>query len=153
MKFTAFNTLSIRQSSLLWTLIAILFSLTLASCGGGGFAPAVPGVAYNGGVLRPLPDEFTKRKAIAYSPYRAKTEAEKKTEEVTEENIKQDLNLLSHAKFGLIRLYDSSAVSKRILDVIKTNKFDIKVMLGAHISTVDSENQAEIGHCIDLANT
>jgi exo-beta-1,3-glucanase (GH17 family) len=151
MKFTAFNTPSIRQSSLFWTLIAILFSLTLASCGGGGFAPADPLSLKDGGQLRSLSADFTKRKAIAYSPYRAKTEADKKTEEVTDENIKQDLNLLFHAKFGLIRLYDSSALSEQILKVIKTNNFDIKVMLGAHISTVDLDNQTEIVNCIKLA--
>jgi len=150
MKFTAFNTPSIRQSSLLWTIIAILFSLTLVSCGGGGFASA--DTFLDGGKLRPLSADFTNRKAIAYSPYRAKTVAEKNNENVTEEHIIEDLNLLSYAKFGLIRLYDSSAVSERILKVIKDNKLDIKVMLGAHISTVESDNQVEIGRCIDLAH-
>lgn len=112
----------------------------------------VPGVV-PAGALRPLPAEFTSRKAAAYSPYRTSNRA---TETITQANIKQDLELLIQADIRLIRIFGSSdAEAKQIMQVITANSLDMKVMLGIWIApktTPDTANLDEITRGVALAN-
>lgn len=133
--------------------------LVLTSCGGGGSVPS------NRDSLRPLSDEFTSRKAVAYGPYRtAKNDSDRVNETITEDMIKQDMGLIQAAGFGLIRLFDSSdKVAKLTLKVIRDNKFNVKVMLGAYVQgtkyasaaevpKVTAYNNAELLRVVTLAN-
>ncbi len=131
-------------------LLASLCLAVLASCGGGGSTPD----AHNGSV-RPLSAEFTKRKAVAYSPYRtAANEAGLAAEQIPEANIKQDLDLLVTAGFGLIRVFDSDdKVGKGTLQVISKYGLDMKVQLGVYLqSGNDGFNQAQLSRAAALAN-
>lgn len=111
---------------------------------------------------RPLPAEFLARKAVSYSPFRS---SNRDTEVITEAMVKQDMELLVKGDFRLIRLFDSSdAVAKLVLQVIKDNGYDIKVMLGAYVFSdkyvseaqkpgIEVQNQAELARTVTLANT
>lgn len=113
-------------------------ALLLGGCGGGGTTTD----QMNGGPapasatgLRALPNAFTTRKAVSYSPYRTPT---RDPSAITNQNVKDDLDLLVTAGIGLIRLFDSSdAVALRTLRVIQTNNIDIKVMLGIYVNTFE----------------
>lgn len=48
----------------------------------------------------------------------------------SEENILEDLQILKNAGFSLIRLYDCGENSQLVLEVIKKNEIDIKVLQG-----------------------
>jgi len=124
----------------------------LVACGGGfggSEGGTVPAPA-----TRPLPSDFTARKAVAYSPFRtAQSEPDRANEVITADMVKQDLGLLAQGGFGLIRLFDSSdKVAKLTLQVIKDNRFDIKVMLGAYVSPDVAASNAEVARAIALAN-
>ncbi len=133
----------------------VLLAMSLLACGGGGGAGGDVGGG-GGGTdnqqtqLRSLPQAFTQREAVAYSPYRT---SNRDAEVITKDMIEQDLRLLLKAGIGLIRLFDSSdAVGKKILEVITEKNLDLKVMLGLWIaSNADSFNQAEIARGIALA--
>ena len=130
---------------------------TLAGCGGGGIVPGADATA-----LRALPADYLTRKAVAYESFRSGNMA---TETVTPAEILQDLTLLDHGGFTLLRLYScSDMIAKQTLDVIKANSLDMKVHLGCWISSevyasaaqvpvIEAANQAEIARCIYLANT
>jgi exo-beta-1,3-glucanase (GH17 family) len=126
-------------------VIALSVSVLLSSCGGGGVIPST------GVQLRPLSNEFTARKATAYSPFRS---SNRDTETITAAMIKQDLDLLIAGDFKLIRLFDSSdSVAKLVLQTIQNNNLDMKVMLGVYIQNGnDKFNQAEIARGIALAS-
>lgn len=126
----------------------VLLAISLVACGGGG----IPQTTDAGQQLRPLPEAFKVREAVAYSPYRTSS---RDTETITKAMIEEDLSLLIKAGIGLIRLFDSSdAVAKQVLEVIRDKNLDLKVMLGMWIATdADSSNQAEIARGIALANT
>jgi exo-beta-1,3-glucanase (GH17 family) len=133
-------------------VLGCAFSLmlaVLAACGGGGTTP-VTGVQ-----VRALSAEFTARKAVAYSPYRTSVNVSGLASEVVPlANIKQDLDLLVAAGFGLIRTFDSSdKVAKATLQVIRSNNLNMKLQLGVYIQSGDeSFNQAEIARAVALAN-
>lgn len=126
----------------------VLLAISLVACGGGG----IPQTTDAGQQLRPLPEAFKVREAVAYSPYRTSS---RDTETITKAMIEEDLSLLIKAGIGLIRLFDSSdAVAKQLLEVIRDKNLDLKVMLGMWIATdAESSNQAEIARGIALANT
>jgi exo-beta-1,3-glucanase (GH17 family) len=133
------------------TLLASLCLAALAACGGGGSTPDTHNAA-----VRPLSADFTQRKAVAYSPYRtAVNEAGLAGEQIPDANIKQDLDLLVGAGFGLIRLFDSDdKVAKATLRVISQYKIDLKVQLGVYLqSSNDGFNQAQLARAAALANT
>jgi exo-beta-1,3-glucanase (GH17 family) len=74
---------------------------------------------------------------------------------VTTANVLQDLRLLQDGGFTLIRLFNSSdAMAKVILETIKNNNLDIKVMLGVWIQSGNPGgiNEAEIARAVSLAN-
>ena len=77
------------------------------------------------GGKRALPDAYSTRKAVNYSPYRTDDRA---TEVVTRDNVLQDLGLLAQGGFTLIRTFDSSdEVAGLVLRTIKDTGIDIKV--------------------------
>ena len=107
-------------------LVLALMTCVLAACGGGGEVPAT-----QPGGKRALPDDYSTRKAVNYSPFRTEDRA---TEVVTRENVLQDLGLLAQGGFTLIRTFDSSdEVARLLLQIIKDNQINIKVQLGIFI--------------------
>ena len=144
----AFDCLNpMRRSLRLW--FTALFALWLAACGGGGSVP------YTGVQIRPLPQDYTARRAIAYSPYRTSTSVNGLASEVIPAaNIKQDLDLLMAAGFRLIRLFDSSdKVAKATLQVIRDNNMNMRVQLGAFLVPGNlAASQAELARTVALAN-
>ncbi|MFO1341483.1 MAG: hypothetical protein U1F53_25240 [Burkholderiaceae bacterium] len=130
-------------------LAALLLALGLAACGGGGAVP------YSGVQVRPLPQDFTTRRAVAYSPYRTSTGPQDLAgETIPKANIRQDLDLLLAAGFRLIRLFDSSdKVARQTLEVIRDNGLNLKVQLGAFVVAGDeTASRAELARCVALAN-
>jgi exo-beta-1,3-glucanase (GH17 family) len=72
-------------------------------------------------------------KAIAYSGFREGQHPDRGegANNPSYEETLEDLQILSHeSNFRLIRLYDSGENSQMVLNVIKENNIDIKVMLG-----------------------
>jgi exo-beta-1,3-glucanase (GH17 family) len=138
-----------RAATALSLVLVMGFALVVAGCGGGGTTP-VSGVQ-----VRPLSAEYSSRKAVSYSPYRTATSVSGlAAETISTANIKQDLDLLLAGGFGLIRLFDSSdKVAKATLQVIRDNKLNLKVQLGAYIQSGDSAyNNAEVARAVALAN-
>ena len=92
---------------------------------------------------------------MAYSPYRtAANEAGRAAEVITPAMIKQDLDLLLQAGFGLIRVFDSDQkVATQTLEVIRTNRLDMKMQLGLYVAGDDVYNQNEIKRGVALANS
>ena len=107
--------------------------------------------------------------AICYSGYRrGQSPAAKVYPTVAE--IREDL-LILHQHWRLLRLYDCSLHAERVLQVIRSERLDFKVMLGAHLAAemnnfgcpwgatcseeqLDAnlaENDAEVGRLIELA--
>lgn len=90
---------------------------------------------------------------ISYSSYRD-GESPDKTSLTPKENILEDLKIVSK-HWNLIRLYDTSQNSRRVLEVIHENNLKIKVMQGAWISgkQTQQQNDTEVSRVIKLANT
>ena len=149
--------------------MGVLAALVLNACGGGTTLDQPSGAisAASESGLRALPSAFLERRAVAYSPYRTSTkEADRASEVITDEQVKQDLDLLKTAGIGLIRLFDSSdKVALRTLRVIHDNNLDIKVMLGVYVNTfeynadpraqasIQAGNEDEMARGVALANT
>jgi exo-beta-1,3-glucanase (GH17 family) len=136
-----------RSVTLMRAVLAVVFTTLLLACGGGGVIPAPE--------IRPLPADFFARKAVAYSPFRtAADSAGRETEVITPAMIKEDLDLLVTAGFGLIRLFDSSdKVARQTLQVIREHRLDLEMMLGIWVQGSDGAfNNAEIARGIALAN-
>lgn len=143
MKLSNVGVMSIRVA------LAAAFALLLAACGGGETVP------YTGVEVRPLSQDFTSRRAVAYSPFRTATGPDGLAAEVIPKaNIKQDLDLLLAAGFRAIRLFDSSdKVARQTLEVIRDNNLNIKVQLGAFVlSGNDVASRQELARTIALAN-
>ena len=156
----AFKASSQRARQLAKAGLAIIFASVVVACGGGGTTP----VNASGGEMRPLPADFTTRKAVSYSPYRTATSsAGLDAEVITEAQVKEDLDLLVKAGFGLVRVFSSGdKVAGRTLQVIFKYALDIKVQLGAYtagdVYGTDAEraineanNQTELQRTIALA--
>jgi exo-beta-1,3-glucanase (GH17 family) len=143
---------------------AAVLLVSLAGCGGGGTTPE--------GVLtlntRALPADFTTRKAVNYSPYREATNSNQLGAEViTREEVIQDLRLIEAAGFGVIRLFSSNIFGDLVLNVIREERLNLKVQLGAYVNNpapkdpagrpvfsaaLEAANQAELLATIRLAN-
>jgi exo-beta-1,3-glucanase (GH17 family) len=135
-------------SPLLAWAIALVSLLVVSACGGGGTVPS------SGVQLRPLSADFN-RKAIDYGPYRtAVNNADLVNEQIPKSNLKQDMDLLVAAGFGVVRIFDSSdKVARQTLEVIRENAIPIKMQLGLYVATGDEAfNQQEIARGIALAN-
>lgn len=134
-------------------LLAAALALVVVACGGGGYLDSPVSLTER----RPLPAEFTARKAAAYSPYRSSTsEADLDNEVITPANVLQDLRLVQGAGVGVIRLFSSARFGETVLSVIRSNGLDLKVQLGAYVynpadAAIEAQNQAELASTIDLA--
>jgi exo-beta-1,3-glucanase (GH17 family) len=143
-----------RLLALLLPVLAVLATLGLAACGGGGAVP-LPQAQGADTYLRPLPDALASNKVVSYGPYRtASNDAERVNEVITPAMIKQDLDLLVAGGFKAIRLYAADdKVSRQTLQVIRDHKLPLKVMQGIWISGADAAgNNAEVARGIKLAN-
>lgn len=138
---------------LLAPALAAVLALTMVACGGGGYLESPVSLTDK----RPLPAEFTSRKAASYSPYRSSlSEADLAGEVITPENVLQDLRLVQAAGIGVIRLFSSRAFGETVLSTIRTHGLDLKVMLGSYVyrpdtAAIEASNQAELASTIDLA--
>lgn len=138
--------------------LALLTSAALTACGGGGSTGGYTPLAAAQSDVRALPAAFTSRPAVSYSPYRTSlSEADINKEVITPANVLQDLKLIRASGIGVIRLFSSRAFAETVLKVIRDNKLDLRVMLGAYPNPVSSpaaeaDNQAELDKCIALAN-
>lgn len=143
--------------------LVLALAATLVACGGGGYTPSPVSVTDR----RPLPADFTARMAVNYSPYRTSANVQDivdGVEVITPANVKQDLELVSKAGFGAIRLFSSLRFGQTVLDVIRTHRIDLQMQLGCYPNTITAEeaadathpaevaNQAELDECIRLAN-
>ena len=141
---------NIRNAVAAWRIaLTLVLGSLLASCGGGGSVP------FTGVTIRPLSEDFTSRRAVAYSPFRTSaSEADLQNEVITKAQIKEDLDLLLAAGFRAIRLFSSSdKVARQTLEVIRDEKLNIRVQLGAFVlSGNDAESRAEMARCVTLAN-
>jgi exo-beta-1,3-glucanase (GH17 family) len=70
--------------------------------------------------------------AICYSGYRRGQSPGEKAYPSSAE-IREDLHIL-HRNWRLLRLYDCSLHAERVLNVIRADRLDFKVMLGAHLA-------------------
>lgn len=103
-------------------------------------------------LIRPLSAAMVSKNGINYSPFRT---AHRESETIPDSSIRQDLVLIKKAGFGFVRVFDSSDErTKKILEIIKKEKFDIKVMLGIYIQgNKKSFNEQEVMRGIKLANS
>ncbi len=149
------NTLNLSRAARLVAAPMLAATLLLGACGGGDKYTDSPLSITD---QRPLSTEFTTRTAVSYSPYRSSTnESQLGSEVITPANVLQDLQLIRAAGIGMIRLFSSRAFAQTVLDVIRDNGLDLKVMLGAYPNPVNSaadeaDNQAELDKAIQLAN-
>ena len=74
--------------------------------------------------------------AIAYSGYRTGQHPNKPGPEFspTDAQLREDLKILSASGFRLIRMYGAGEMTARTLDIIRKDKLDIRVMLGAWLT-------------------
>ncbi|MBN8504760.1 MAG: hypothetical protein J0L58_09785 [Burkholderiales bacterium] len=137
--------------------IAAILATPLAGCGGGGAGGYTPS-AVSQSDRRELPQAFITRASVNYSPYRtSRNESELSREVITPANVLEDLRLIQATGIGTIRLFSSRAFAETVLQVIKDNRLDLKVQLGAYPNPVpnaaaEADNQAELDACIRLAN-
>jgi exo-beta-1,3-glucanase (GH17 family) len=127
----------------LWLLLVML---TANGCGGSSNASPW--------VRRDIPDVVLARKAIAYSGYRTGQSPDLQIYP-SEEQIKEDLDLLVRGGWTLLRLFDSGPHAERVLKVIKDHQLDVRVMLGVWIAGApeahDAANRDQIARCVALA--
>lgn len=137
---------------------ALAATLLITGCGGGGSGGYTPS-AVSQSDRRELPQSLLTRAAVSYSPYRtARNESELGSEVITPANVLQDLRLVQATGIGTIRLFSSRAFARTVLEVIRDNNLDLKVMLGAYPNPVtgaaaEADNIAELDACIALAKT
>lgn len=148
------------------TSIVVLIALCLASSAGAQF-PAQSSDALLCGESR----------AVCYSGFRKGQHPDRGSGAVnpSEEEILEDLRLLrERAGFRLLRLYDAGENSRTVLEVIRKNDFDVKILLGAWLAAEESNpgcpwhpqpysqkalatnkraNAQEVERAIELANT
>ncbi len=146
----------LRRQGLRALLAGVVLSAAVA-CGGGGTVPVTSVV------VRPLSADYSGRKAVAYSPYRTielkadgsgtgAPPVKELDDPQFEPRIKQDLDLLVAAGFGLIRMFDAGKAAQTTLRVIRNHNLDIKVQLGLYMQSGDeAHNQAEIVRGVALA--
>ena len=123
-------------------------SLMLAFQIPGAFSPAS---GQEGKDLPGLPKQEKKQllagysKAVSYSGFRSGQHPDRGNGAVNPsmDQISEDLQLLLDAGFHLIRLYDCGENSEMVLQCIKKNHFDIKVMLGIWLDAEESNHE----HC------
>lgn len=140
------------------TLLAMVATLALSACGGGGSTGGFTPSAVSQSDRRELPQSMLTRTSVNYSPYRsARNESELGREVITPANVLQDLRLVQASGIGSIRLFSSRAFARTVLEVIRDHGLDLKVQLGAYPNPItgaaaEADNLAELDACILLAN-
>ena len=172
MRFSTIYTSLTRKTGVHLAALVSAAALALAACGGGG-TTSDGGVTIGGGSSatgqRALPSNFSDLKSVAYSPFRTATsEPARATESITDAMVKEDLELLRDAGFGMIRIFASSEKEGvTALRVIKANNLPIKVMLGAYVNSFEYDttlsasakaaiiqgNEEELARAVALANS
>src|SRR5437762_232099 len=134
----------------------VLPAFALAAC-----STSAPQIVDQADSARPdagrlLPDDVLARKGMSYSGFRTGENPYAKTYP-TEDEIKEDMQLLLRGGWSFVRLFDCGPHPELVLKVIRDNAFDIKVMLGVWIkgakAGADAVNQAEIDRCVALDAT
>ncbi len=172
MRFSTIYTLLTRKTGAHLAALVSAAALALVACGGGG-TTSDGGITIGGGSsatgLRALPSNFSDLKSVAYSPFRTATNVSNRIDEsITDDMVKQDLELLRDAGFRMIRIFASSAQEGvTALRVIKANSLPIKVMLGAYVNSFEYDstltesakaaiiqsNEDELARVVALANS
>lgn len=124
---------------------------------GGGWLAALGGAA-TAVERRPLPLEWDGRWngfGVAFNPYRDGQSPETKVYPTAEE-IREDLRLVQ-PHWRLLRGYDSTVVTERVLEQIRKEKLPFRVLLGVWIAPERDEaarlaNRREVENGIRLAN-
>ena len=138
--------------------VVLAATLGLSGCGGGGSGGYTPLAVSQSAERRELPQSLMTRASVNYSPYRSsRSVADLGSEIITAANVLQDLQLVQAAGIGNIRLFSSRAFARTVLEVIRDNRLDLKVQLGAYPNPVtgpaaEADNIAELDACIALAN-
>ena len=93
---------------------------------------------------------------ISYASYRD-GEGPDEDSVSSREDILEDLNILTNKgskSWNLIRMYGADPASEQVLEVIKQNNIPMQVMLGAWLSShqTEEENEQQISGLIRLAN-
>jgi exo-beta-1,3-glucanase (GH17 family) len=103
--------------------------------------------------IRTIDSSVWLRKSISYSGYRVGQDP-RESIYPSEDEIKEDLELLISQGFGLIRLYDTTLHAERTLKVIEVNSFDIKVQLGIYVTgkLSSSSNYGLLDDAVELVN-
>lgn len=103
-------------------------------------------------VLQPTHENKWIGNGISYAPYRD-GESPQEGSITSKENILEDLALIAN-NWQLIRLYGTGQSAERILQVIVENNLPIKVMQGAWVSGLQTQqqNDTEVAEMIRLAN-
>jgi exo-beta-1,3-glucanase (GH17 family) len=105
-------------------------------------------------VRRTLPAEVLSRKAIAYSGYRTGQSPEIQAFP-SQAEITEDLRLLVRGGWGFIRLFDAGPHAEGVLEAIKKERLDLKVLLGVWLSGAkaryDRQNRDQMDRAVALA--
>lgn len=104
---------------------------------------------------RQVPAEVWERIAICYSGYR-EGQSPQTGVMPSDEQVREDLNMLVAHGFGLIRTYSSLGHGAQVVRLIALHNLDLKVQVGAYLSGAKAEhgesNSREIEGAIALAN-
>ncbi len=87
--------------------------------------------------------------AVSYGPHRDGQRPGDASPTTAE--IREDLHLMA-PHWKMLRLYGSTGVAEDVLTIIRTDKIDLKVMLGVWIAVQDANNPPEVAAAIRLAN-
>ena len=97
-----------------------------------------------------------KGNGISYGPYR---EGQRPGgTEPSKAQIREDLKLLVGDKWEMIRTYGTEPFARKVCEVIREDKLDLKVMVGAWVATekdlpeAKKTNQGQVDRAIKLAN-
>lgn len=128
-------------------IMLIILSLTACNFGETPSPSAKDYTVVTNAEARSLSADFTNRLAISYSGYRT-GQSSASGVFPSYQNIVDDLNILNAMGFTLLRLYDTSEQASLVLQAIKAENLDMKVMLGVWISgPKETDNNANTTAC------
>ncbi len=107
-------------------------------------------------VFAPVSSPFRAR-GISYGPYR-RGQSPQTGVGPTKSQILEDLQILKKDRWQMIRTYGTEPFARRVCEVIREEKLELKLMLGAWIATEKNDakqksaNQDQVDCAIELAN-
>ena len=141
-----------RRELMIPAMTAVLFlALHAAGCGGGKYAQSpLHSSSTNNRPFRPAEGERWSSKAICYGAHRDGQRPGGPSPSAAE--LKEDLQLmLPH--WNMLRLYGSSGFAETLLELIRADDLDMKVMLGVWIDAEQGPDPAgEVDPAIAAAN-